>query len=212
MDIVMTGDGQVLVSHDPFFSEDICLDPNGKEITERNNLFKMNYSEIREYDCGSKHHPRFPEQEKRKTSKPLLSEVIKESIKRDPNIKFNIEIKSYAEWYGVYQPSSIDDYVDHVLDCLHSLPYSQYNLQSFDTAILLSIANRYPEVRCAYLIEEQVLDSNSAKKLGIPLYAISPDYTLLSEELVKEYQKQGLKVIPWTVNKKEDMIRLADWG
>ena len=48
--------------------------------------------------------------------------------------------------------------------------------------------------------------------LGINLYAISPDYTLLNADLVKEYQKQGLKVIPWTVNEISDMKKLISWG
>jgi glycerophosphoryl diester phosphodiesterase len=214
MDVVMTGDGQVLVSHDPYFNASFCLDPEQKEIRseDENNLFEMSYEEISQYDCGSKIYPRFPDQEKIKVSKPLLSDVIKECLQKDPSIKFNIEIKSYPAWYGIYQPLSIDAYTDSVVNCLSALPYSQYNLQSFDTAILYDLAARYPQIRLSYLVEEKELSPSTAIDLGIKLYAFSPDYKLLNAELVKAYQKQGLKVIPWTVNELEDMKKLISWG
>ena len=40
----------------------------------------------------------------------------------------------------------------------------------------------------------------------------SPFYPELSADLVKEAHALGLKVLPWTVNKTEDMARLIDWG
>jgi glycerophosphoryl diester phosphodiesterase len=214
MDVILSADSEVVVSHDPFFSSEICLTPNAEKIENEGdfNLYKLPYKEIAEFDCGSKLHPRFPEQEKRKVAKPLLRDVISKTLEKNPSIKFNIEIKSNKEWLGIYQPESIDHYVDLVVEILDSLPVSQYNLQSFDTAILYSLAERYPNIKLSFLIEDQVLDSNSAKKLGIQLYAVSPDYNLLSEELVKAYQVQGLKVIPWTVNEIVDMRRLAEWG
>ena len=80
LDVVISADHQVLLSHEPFLSHEICLDSNGNEIYENNeksyNLYKMNYDEIRKCDCGSKIHPRFLSQEKVKTYKPLLSEMI----------------------------------------------------------------------------------------------------------------------------------------
>ena len=40
----------------------------------------------------------------------------------------------------------------------------------------------------------------------------SPYFPELSAALVKEAHALGLKVIPWTANKTEDMARLIDWG
>ncbi len=214
MDVVLSADSEVVISHDPYFSKEICLTPNAEEIKNEDdfNLFQMPYKEILKFDCGSKMHSRFPEQEKKRVSKPLLAEVINKTTEKDPSIKFNIEIKSNKEWLGIFQPESIDRYVDLVVKVIASLPVSQYNLQSFDTSILHSLAERYPNIKLSYLIEDQILNPNSAKDLGIQIYAISPDYKLLSKELVKAYQSQGLKVIPWTVNEVADMKRLAEWG
>ena len=213
MDVVLSKDGKVVVSHDPYFNPAICLSPSGEKINkgEEGSLFKMNYSEIAQFDCGSIGNPRFPKQAKSKLAKPLLSEVIENCLTKDPDVRFNIEIKSRTEWKGEYQPETIEEYVDAVVKEVDGLPYSQYNLQSFDTAILFDLAARYPQIRLSYLIEEQEISASTAQDLGIDLYAISPDYTLLNAELVKEYQKQGLKVIPWTVNEVSDMKRLIAW-
>jgi glycerophosphoryl diester phosphodiesterase len=214
MDVVLSKDGKVVVSHDPYFNPAICLSPSGEKINkgEEGSLYKMNYSEIAKYDCGSIGNSRFPNQKKSKVSKPLLSEVIENCLAKDSDVRFNIEIKSRTEWRGEYQPETIEEYVDAVVKEVNGLPYSQYNLQSFDTAVLFDLAARYPQVRLSYLIEEQEINASTAQDLGIDLYAISPDYTLLNAELVKAYQKQGLKVIPWTVNEVSDMKKLISWG
>ena len=214
MDVVLSGDGKVVVSHDPYFNPDICLNSSGAAIKnmEDYSLYAMDYEEIAKFDCGSFPNSRFPEQEKRATFKPLLEDVLDTCIAKDSEVKFNIEIKSREEWIGVYQPESIDDYVDTVMDVLRALPSAQYTLQSFDVRILESLAKRYPKVRLAYLVEDEKLTNETASRHGIHLYAISPHYKSLTKNLVKEYQKQSLKVIPWTVNEVVDMKRLIDWG
>jgi glycerophosphoryl diester phosphodiesterase len=215
MDVVINGDGEVLISHDPYFNSQFCLDPEGKEIRDEKkyNLYLMPQSEIEKFDCGTKYYSRFPEQEKIKVSKPLLKDLLivmdKEGFK---TINYNIEIKSRKEWRGIYQPESIDDYVDNVLKTLEYLPYDRYNLQSFDIDILRSIYRQDPKVRLAYLIEKQELSKTTIDSLDFPIYAFSPDYHLLSQELVAYYQSKGVKVIPWTVNETKDMKRLAEWG
>ena len=40
----------------------------------------------------------------------------------------------------------------------------------------------------------------------------SPNFRELSAEQLNEAHELGLQVIPWTVNKPEDMARLIDWG
>ena len=37
------------------------------------NIYEMNYEEVKKYDVGMKPHPRFPQQQKIKVYKPLLS-------------------------------------------------------------------------------------------------------------------------------------------
>ena len=68
MDVVITKDKQVILSHEPWFSHEIALDPEGNPIqleTETSHrIYQMTFEETQNYDVGSKDHPRFPEQEK----------------------------------------------------------------------------------------------------------------------------------------------------
>ncbi len=45
---------------------------------------------------------------------------------------------------------------------------------------------------------------------GGPVWA--PDHNGLSEAQINEAHALGLFVLPWTVNRREDMHRLIDWG
>ncbi|HYK44667.1 MAG TPA: glycerophosphodiester phosphodiesterase family protein, partial [Parafilimonas sp.] len=63
MDAVITKDGQVLISHEPFFNHEITTKPNGDTLRESEdrsfNIYQMNYDEVKTYDVGLKVNPRF---------------------------------------------------------------------------------------------------------------------------------------------------------
>ena len=40
----------------------------------------------------------------------------------------------------------------------------------------------------------------------------SPNFASLDADAVRQAQRLGLKVIPWTVNETADMQRLIEWG
>ena len=80
LDVAITKDKRVVVSHEPWMSAEICLDPNGNDIPKKEemkyNIYQMTYEQVKQFDCGLKPHERFPEQQKMKIHKPLLSDVI----------------------------------------------------------------------------------------------------------------------------------------
>lgn len=80
MDVVITKDQKVVVSHEPFMAARYVLQPNGDSISEKEersfNIHKMTYDSVRKFDAGSRGNSNFPAQRKMKTYKPLLSEVI----------------------------------------------------------------------------------------------------------------------------------------
>src|SRR5262245_50626096 len=57
LDVVISKDRKVVVSHDHWFSSVISLDKNGNRIPEdkqrEHNLYQMDYAEIKLYDVGS---------------------------------------------------------------------------------------------------------------------------------------------------------------
>jgi len=74
LDTVVSKDGKLVVSHEPWFSSEISLDTNGQPILPENqkefNLYKINYAEIKLFDVGSLGNRRFPVQQKIKGFQP----------------------------------------------------------------------------------------------------------------------------------------------
>ena len=79
LDIIISKDSQVVVSHDPWFNSKTCTQPDNKKVKKSNqrNLHAMTYAEIKKYDCGKRGNKKFPEQLETEAYRPLLSEVIK---------------------------------------------------------------------------------------------------------------------------------------
>lgn len=231
MDVVITKDKQVIVSHEPWMSFEICLDINGNPFKEKDekkfNIFQMTYEQVKLFDCGSKVHPRFLEQEKAKANKPLLSEVIIAAENHLKNftryeVDYNIEIKSEKELDGKYQPKpeEFSDLVYALID--QYLPLDRVVIQSFDFRVLKYWHAKYPEVRLAALVENKKSVDENLQELGFIPSTYSPDFKLLSVEVVKELHTKiadsngrkhhKLRVIPWTVNEVSDMLVLKGMG
>src|SRR5688572_20930239 len=106
MDVVITADNQVVLSHEPWISSSFCFDSTGRVISEKDekkfNIYKMTYDQVAKFDCGSKGDPKFPQQTRERQSKPLLSDVIaavEDHIRSFTRyeVDYNIEIKTTPE-------------------------------------------------------------------------------------------------------------------
>lgn len=216
LDIAITKDNEVVVSHEPFMSRTICFNPGGEEIPEdmdmKHNLYEMTHEEIKQFDCGTKLHPTYPDQKKLKIYKPLLSEVFELATAKNPDVKFNIEIKSKPEYYGIYTPQP-DEYVKLVLDEVkESGLFNNVNLQSFDLVILEEINKQSPNMSVALLVDEDEAIATKLEKLSYKPEIISPYFRLLTSEMVNEYHSQDYLIIPWTVNEEQDMFKMLRWN
>ena len=216
LDIVISKDGKVVVSHEPYMNPVICLSSEGTVIPDSSegayNLYKMNYDEIKTFDCGTKFHPIYPNQEKFKTYKPLLSEVFDLVKTKKSNVKFNIEIKSDPSYYDIFTPQP-EAYVALVLEEIdkHNM-FSRVNLQSFDVAILEEVKVQARKIPLALLVEDDEIINEKLNLLSFQPQIISPYFKLLSEASISNYQKEGFQVIPWTVNTETDMKQMIAWN
>ena len=215
LDIVISKDNKVVVSHEPYMNPIICLNPKGEILPDNSedtyNLYHMNYDEIKQFDCGSKFHPTYPQQEKLKTYKPLLSEVFDLVKTKDSDVKFNIEIKSEPSYYGIFTPQP-EAYVTLVLDAIEKNEMmNRVNLQSFDIAILEEIKKQSPSMVVALLVEDNETIKEKLEALSFKPEIISPYFKLLTAESVKAYQAKGFQIIPWTINAEEDMALMQSW-
>lgn len=212
LDIAITKDNEVVVSHEPFMSRTICYNPQGDTIPEsmdmKHNLYKMTHEEIKQFDCGSKFHPTYPNQKKVKTYKPLLREVFDLAKSKNSAVKFNIEIKSKPKYYGVYTPHP-KAYVKLVLDEVNeNNMFNRVNLQSFDLAILEEIKKQAPKMEVALLVDEDETIEAKLSKLSYKPEIVSPYFKLLDSIKVIDLNANAYKVIPWTINKKADMQQM----
>ena len=221
MDVVITRDKQVVVSHDPWMSADICSDTTGKPISEkaekRYNIYRMTYEQVSQFDCGSRGNARFPEQEKMRTTKPLLSDVIvavENHIKNFSRYEtdYNIEIKSEKELDGKYQPTpqEFSELVYTLID--QYLPLDRVVIQSFDFRVLKYWHEKYPEVRLSALVNNLKTIDENLRDLGFTPAIYSPEYKLLSREEIKHCHDLKMRVIPWTVNDVQEMLELKNWN
>lgn len=220
MDVVLSKDSVVLLSHEPWFNPEICLNGQGEEWSDTDdlNLFHYDYSDIAKCDCGSKPNSRFPGQEHFVAEKPRLLDVISAVeeaclLMDRPEPFYNIEIKSRSEWDSVYYPS-LEFYCDRVMQVLEIANLGErLIIQSFDPRALNYLHQNYPNLRLAYLSEdgnrsaaEQISD------LGFMPEIYSCEYGLLDQTTVSGLQSSGIKVIPWTVNDLKDAEQLKAWG
>ncbi len=220
LDLAITSDKQIIVSHEPWMAASICLDPSGNGIKAKDekkyNIYKMTYEQAKQWDCGSKTNERFPDQQKLKVSKPLLSEVIvtvENHIKSFSRyeVDYNIEIKSDPEGDNKFhpKPEEFSELVYNLID--QYLPLERVVIQSFDFRVLKYWHEKHPEVRLAALIDNLKTIDENMKSLGFRPSIYSPDFSLLSKTEIKYLHDMNIRCIPWTVNEKKDMEELKSW-
>ena len=220
LDIVMSGDTQLVVSHEPFISSAICQYPGGKQIPKEMekelNMYHMTYQEIKAFDCGSLFNNDFLLQEKSRISKPLLTEVLdtveQVATAKGQLIHYNIELKSELALEGIYHPE-VAVFCEAAYQAINNqVDWPRITIQSFDFRILRYFNKHYPEVQLALLIENELSWELNIDSLGFKPEIYSCDYALLSAETISELQEINMKVIPWTVNDSIDMRQLIHWG
>src|SRR5687767_3593735 len=162
MDVVITKDKQVLLSHEPWFAEEITTKPDGKYMGPREerkfNIYWMTYEDVKTFDVGLKPHPGFPEQKKIKVVKPLLRELL-DSVRnymmtrKMPFPYFNIETKTSPGFDGVFQPAPAE-FIELLVGVIKEKGISEYvTIQSFDFRTLQYLHQHYPEIKTAMLVE-----------------------------------------------------------
>lgn len=221
LDVVITKDNKVLISHDPYMNENFCRLASGKllegDIKKDYNIYQMNYAEVTAYDCGQWGNAKFPEQQKMAVQKPLLSDMI-DSVEayvkanKLPQIKYNIEIKCGAAGDGIMHPKP-DEFAKLVYDVIKQKGILDHcNIQSFDVRSLQEIHKIDPKLPIAILVADAHSFKKNLAQLGFTPYAYSPHYILVNKKLVKQCHKAGIKLIPWTVNDEKKMVKLKKLG
>jgi glycerophosphoryl diester phosphodiesterase len=221
MNVVISKDNKVVLSHEPYFNNEISLLPSGKPISlkdeKKYNLYKMNYSEIMKFDVGSKLHKRFPGQQKFKAYKPLLTEVIDSveayvKLHKLPKPNYAIEIKTIRKGDVEFHPLPAE-FSQLVMDVVEEKKMTKRTLiQSFDIRCLQYVHDKYPKVRTCLMIDEKEDFENNIKDLGFTPNVYSPYSVLVGKGLVDRCHAAGVQIVPWTVNSLKDINYMIGLG
>ena len=222
MDVAITKDKQVVVSHDPVLNPIITTKPDGSFIktNEVNQyiIYQMNYEALQKFDVGLKPHPGFTSQKKLAAFIPTLASLIDsvelKAASTGRKMNYNIEIKSVDGKDGMEHPAP-DEFVDLVVNLIkQKRVVERTSIQSFDLRPLKVLHQKYPEIATAYLVYGAGC-SDAQKQielLGFTPTIYSPEYKYVTKETVDYCHAHNMKIIPWTVNTKKEIDALIAIG
>jgi len=240
LDMGVTKDGVVVVSHERGLNPDLARAPDGQYLSAEIPYVKLTLAEVKQYDVGqirpgSAYAARFPDQlVVPGTRVPTLAEVFA-LVRRsgDRHVRLNIETKIDPN-----HPDESPDpqhFVTAVLELLKREKFTdRVMIQSFDFRTLQLVQKQAPQIPTVYLTQQSGADANIQADKASPWTAgfnprdhggsvprtikaaggtiWSPDYGDVDAHSVAEAHQLGLPVIVWTVNQPEDMARLIDLG
>ncbi|HNQ12103.1 MAG TPA: glycerophosphodiester phosphodiesterase family protein [Bacteroidia bacterium] len=221
MDVVVSADRKIVVSHEPYFNHTICTHPNGNKLTVEQehtfNLFKMPYESIAAFDCGSIQHPSFPEQKSLSTCKPLFSDVIKISeeycLKHHRALPFyNIETKCTPLGDNLFHPTP--ELFTDLLMAEIEINRIEHRciIQSFDLRVLKYLHTEYPQIKTSLLAESSMSYNDLRLELGFKPDYYSPHLSNVSQSLINTLRSEEVLLLPWTVNEIQLMKEMIRFG
>ncbi|MDM0104178.1 glycerophosphodiester phosphodiesterase [Variovorax sp. J22R24] len=238
LDIGLTADDVVVISHDTVLNPDHTRDARGAFLASKGPAIRsLQLAQLQAYDVGridpaSNYAKAFRKQlindgERIPTLAALFDRVREMGADQ---VRFNIETK--LEPARPDETASPEQMVRALLVEIDKAGMSQrVTIQSFDWRSLALVAQQAPQLPRAYLTSPRTLkDSRWTSGLRIEDFGSaprlvkaavgdsqapviwSPAFNDLTLAQVKEAQALGLRVLPWTVNERADMARLMDWG
>ena len=222
MDLAITKDKQVVVSHDPVLNPIITTKPDGSFIkaNEVNQyiIYQMNYDQLQKFDVGLKPHPGFTNQKKLAAAIPTLASLIDSVELKSKNIGskmlYNIEIKSVDGKDDMEHPAP-EEFVDLVVNLIKQKNITiRTTIQSFDLRPLRVLHDKYPTIKTAYLVfgAECANAEKQIALLGFQPTIYSPEFKYVTKETVDYCHAHNMKIIPWTVNTKKEIDALIAIG
>jgi glycerophosphoryl diester phosphodiesterase len=204
LDVAVTRDNVVVVSHDPVLEAPLFTRPSGPAA--RAVIRDATFAELRQWDCGSVRHPDFPRQQTCPGAHvPSLDEVF--GLAPRGGFKFNVEIKSFPDRPELAPEP--EEFARLVWGAIrkHALE-ERVIVQSFDARVLRAMKRLAPGVALAALFEED-LDFVEAAQLAEAGTA-APEHQWVDAAKVRRAHAAGIRVIPWTANAPADWKRLSE--
>ncbi|HAF94798.1 MAG: hypothetical protein A2021_03100 [Elusimicrobia bacterium GWF2_52_66] len=207
LDLGVTKDNVVVISHEPKITPQRCLGPGGGKIKKPEPIRSLTLEEVKKYDCGSIPDSEFPRQVPVPGTKiPTLGEMfVMVEASRYPaaaKVIFNMETKIFpAEPQLAPSPA---EFAKMVTEIVKKYGMEKRTIvQSFDVRTLREIKKIAPEIRTSQLTGLELVDIVPAlKSAGADIW--SPNYKWVTADSIREAHLAGIQVALWTVNRPED--------
>lgn len=200
LDVAVTRDDVVVVSHDAKLNRTICKSPDPPRP-----IRDLTLAQLERWDCGALRNPRFPKQTLVPGARiPTLDQVLDLSGRGE--FLFNIEVKSFPE--RPHLAPHPEHFAELVYQAIrrHKLQ-KRAIVQSFDFRILHAIRRIAPEIRLAALYMGRPRDLAAiAQRAGAGM--VAPYHALASSKRVRAAHAAGLEIVAWTANRPRDWKRL----
>lgn len=202
LDMAVTKDDVLVVSHDLNMNRTICSGPEGETA-----IRKLTLAEVHQWDCGALQAKGFPKQQTAPGARmPTLDEVF--ALASRGGFGFNIETKIDRKNPDLTpEPAA---YAKLVVDAVrrHGLE-KRVIVQSFDFRTLAEIRKLAPEIRLSALYAGLPKDLVKIAQEAGGVEIVSPHWRLVSGGKVKKAHAAGLQVVPWTANTEGAWKKLA---
>jgi len=205
MDVAVTKDDVLVISHDPVLSPEICRGPAGTRV-----IREMTFTDLRKWDCGSIANPHFPKRAPVPGARiPSLEEVL--SLSSRGKFLFNIETKIFRDKPQLTPPP--DRFAELLLRAIdrHKLR-SRVIVQSFDFRTLQAMKTLASDIQLAALDEDEKLGDLVAVARGAGAGIISPEKGMVTPSRVAAAHQAHLQVVPWTANTPQEWDPLIAAG
>ena len=220
LDLQISKDGQVVVSHDAYFHSRYATRPDGsivKPEEPKEYIYTMPYDSVARYDVGIRPSDVWPGKEQSPAIKPLASVLIDsiETLVRqrglDP-MRYNIEIKcKQGKDEGINWPE-YHEFVDRCVELLLSKNLGdRLVIQCFDVRALNYMHEKYPQLKLSYLTGKKDTDWDTYMgKLNFTPDWLSPEHSTVDAGMVENCRKAGIRLVPWTVDEESEIQRMLD--
>ncbi len=214
LDVVVSKDSVLIVSHDHYFRPDRC-DARAAGYALSVPLYSLTAAQIQQVTCGARGDYAYAYQQALPAPKPTLAEVIAVCEAHAPGVhlpSYLIEIKSSPDADERLTPS-VATFASLLIDEVRRSGIGdRVTIQSFDERPIRYLADHGSNVRLAALSTVPIGLAALRARFGSGVGVYSPYHLGLTKRAVGQYRAAGIEVVPWTVNDATRMRTLISWG
>ena len=242
LDVAVTQDGVLVISHDPRLNPDITRAPDGRFLTgpgpliHQTPLAELQRFELGRIKPGTRYAAQFAEQVPADGIRlPRLSDLFA-LVRRSGNAQVRFDIETKISPLAPDDTLAPEPFARLLIQAIREAGMAQRSsIQSFDWRTLQVVQREAPEINTVYLTAQQrwldnVADIDAGPSpwtagLSLRQHGSVPrlvqaaggrtwaaHFADLDAAKIKQAQGLGLQVLAWTVNEPGQINTLLDWG